>query len=407
VRGFAFSRHASSISFPGIAPGAPLGVCDPPQPTSNAGDVGQPSVLSEAVRGQSAPGAQRVKTEGKAIKPLDICRYALTSVSIATFAACGGPQPPISAPGAMPQGRAIAEHTGRSGSWMLPEAKGEDLLYVSDVGSKVVEVYSYPKGEKVGELTGFAGPGGLCVDRGGDVFVTNGALSGDANLIEFAHGGKTPIHTLNDPGMQPSGCAVSPVTGDLAVTNSCRAGGGECDGHGDILLYPNARGAPKHYSDGSVSFSFCGYDDRGTLYADGDSRHGFDLVKLPKNGRALAGVPIDWDSSGSGIANPGAVQWDGKLLAIGEEQVEFFRPSVYRIDPADGHVTAVLQLHRSDFVQQFFIYDKVLIAPNEKEKGGHLYGQVIFYDYPNVGKPRKFITGLDMPAGAVVSPART
>jgi DNA-binding beta-propeller fold protein YncE len=330
---------------------------------------------------------------------------------VALLAGCGGSQLPIGgAPVGLPQSRAIATHIDRGGSWVLPAAKSEDLLYVSDVGSKIVDIYSYPGGVKVGQLTGFAGPGGLCVDRAGDVFVTNGALSGDANVIEFAHGGKTPIRTLNDPGMQPSGCAASPITGDLAVTNSCRVSESGCDGHGNILLYPNASGSPKRYVDRSVTaFYFCGYDNRGTLYADGSGRRNglFDLVRLPKGGRAFVDIQIDWDSSGSGIANPGAVQWDGKLLAIGDEWVEFLKPLVYRIDPANGHVAAVLRLHQSNQVRQFTIHGDVLIAPNEKVKGGHMHGQIIFYDYPNIGKPRKIITGLDIPAGAVVSPAKT
>jgi len=51
-------------------------------------------------------------------------RYAL-SLCIANplFAGCSGSQPPISAPGAMPQSAAIAKPIDRSGSWMLPEAK--------------------------------------------------------------------------------------------------------------------------------------------------------------------------------------------------------------------------------------------------------------------------------------------
>jgi hypothetical protein len=56
-------------------------------------------------------------------------RYALASyAAIAMLAGCGGSQLPIAAPGAMPQSRAIAARADRSGSWMLPEAKGENLL---------------------------------------------------------------------------------------------------------------------------------------------------------------------------------------------------------------------------------------------------------------------------------------
>jgi len=50
--------------------------------------------------------------------------YFASSASAAiAFAACGASQPPIGAPGATPQSRAIAQHTARGNSWMLPEAK--------------------------------------------------------------------------------------------------------------------------------------------------------------------------------------------------------------------------------------------------------------------------------------------
>lgn len=45
---------------------------------------------------------------------------------------CGGSQPPIGAPDAMPQSRAVAAHADSAGSWMLPEAKSEALLYAAD-----------------------------------------------------------------------------------------------------------------------------------------------------------------------------------------------------------------------------------------------------------------------------------
>jgi hypothetical protein len=40
-----------------------------------------------------------------------------------TLSGCGGSQPPIGAPGAIPQNSSIATHAERGGSWMLPEAK--------------------------------------------------------------------------------------------------------------------------------------------------------------------------------------------------------------------------------------------------------------------------------------------
>jgi hypothetical protein len=58
---------------------------------------------------------------------------------------------------------------------MMREAASENLLYVSDIGTNEVDVYPYPSGSLVGKLTGFGSVAGLCVNKGGDVFVVDEA----------------------------------------------------------------------------------------------------------------------------------------------------------------------------------------------------------------------------------------
>src|SRR5579862_833352 len=53
---------------------------------------------------------------------------------------------------------------------MQPDAKAQDLLYVSDLGANDVAVYTYPKGSLVSKLTGFGSVAGLCSNKAGDVF---------------------------------------------------------------------------------------------------------------------------------------------------------------------------------------------------------------------------------------------
>jgi hypothetical protein len=48
---------------------------------------------------------------------------------------------------------------------MLPEARTDKLVYVSDNVGKVVYVLSYPQGKLIGTLSGFGSPVGLCGDR--------------------------------------------------------------------------------------------------------------------------------------------------------------------------------------------------------------------------------------------------
>lgn len=323
-------------------------------------------------------------------------------VTVIILVGCGGAQSGNA--GAVPL-TTVGVGARHTTSWMAPAASTGNLLYVSDAGTSEIDVYSYPERVKVGQLTGLGVPGGLCVDGAGDIFVTNIAASGTSSIVEFAHGGTTPIQTLNDPGMEPSGCAVNPVTGDLAVANyrPYNHSSGCGNGRGNILIYPEAKGSPRsHKAPGITHFSYCAYDNRGTLYADGYGRrsHSFELAELPKSGDQLEKIQIHWTYSKPEIIDPGGVQWDGKFLAIGYPQGENITPSVYRVDPSNGHIASVLTLNKSQSVLQYFIDGKVLIAPN---RGRSDTGQIFFYGYPKGDKLSEVIDGLGMPVAVVVS----
>jgi hypothetical protein len=160
------------------------------------------------------------------MKNLGLGRYALCScVAAALLAGCGGSQPPIGASGAMPQTSAIATHTTHGKSWMLPEARGRNLLYVSSGSS--VYVYTYPRAKMVGVLADFEATRGECVDKAGDVFI----IDHYAGVDEYAHGGTSPIAMLDPPWSFNLGCSVDPTTGNLAVT-----GGGDA-----VTIFPYNR----------------------------------------------------------------------------------------------------------------------------------------------------------------------
>ncbi|MFZ1017201.1 MAG: hypothetical protein WAN39_04930, partial [Candidatus Cybelea sp.] len=137
-------------------------------------------------------------------------RHALLScVAAVILAGCGGSQPPIGALGAMPQTSGIATHAARGKSWMLPEAKTEDLIYaVGGCGGTCV--LSYPKGRLVGELTGVEGLAD-CSDTKGNVFISEAT-----KVAEFAHGGTSPIATYGVAHTPAFGCSVDPESGNLA-----------------------------------------------------------------------------------------------------------------------------------------------------------------------------------------------
>src|SRR5579863_6185791 len=119
--------------------------------------------------------------------------------AIVMLSGCSGSPVPINPSSAM------TTHRDRGNSWMAPDAGNQDLLYISDLSTYDVYVYSYPKGKLEGRLTGFGGPEGECVDKTGHVFIANFSAS---NILEYAHGGASPVATLSDPGYYPVGCSV-------------------------------------------------------------------------------------------------------------------------------------------------------------------------------------------------------
>ena len=194
------------------------------------------------------------------MKSLGLSRYALAmGAASALLAGCGGSQPPIGAPGAMPQSRAIAEDVAHGKSWMLPEASGSDLVYVSDMGNSSrpssVYVYSYPSGKLAGDLTGFGSALDECTDERGNVFIADSS-GANMGIYEYAHGASQPTEFL--PLYYAKACSVDPKSGNLAVIQS---NGGSVD------VYADAQGTPTVYTDSDIYyFGGVSYDGSGILF---------------------------------------------------------------------------------------------------------------------------------------------
>ncbi len=283
-------------------------------------------------------------------------------------------------PGPTGKGGWIAP-SAKDRSWIAPDAK-KALLYVSSALTDDVYVYSYRDQKLVGTLTGFKLPYGLCADAAGDVWIVD---DGAQQIVEYKHGGTSPIATLGDPGEYPEGCSVDPTTGDLAVTNFYSA-----SGSGSVSIYAHASGEPTTYSDPSITnFRFCGYDDKGNLFADGANNSSqFAFAELRKGSSGLTNITLQQK-----IEWPGGVQWDGKYVAVGDTDAGI----IYRIKVAGDKVKGSTSLAGSDYVNQFWIAGKVVVAPSQDGNAG-----VGFYAYPAGGSPTKTIS-VEEPFGAVVS----
>lgn len=284
-------------------------------------------------------------------------------------------------------------------SWMSPDAaKTKDLLYISNYGGGDVDVYSYPQGKQVGDLTGFFHPDGMCVDEKQDIWIVN---SYPASIVEYAHGGKTPIATLADSSRFAVSCSIDRTTGDLAVSNFY---GPKRTNNGNVAIYAKARGVPKIYRDSKINnVGFCGYDGKGDLFVDGQpndsSQFQFRFAELPKGAKVMKNITL----SGGTILLPGAIAWDGKYVTVGDEDYLYQDYSaVYQTTGAGGKIVGVTALADSDVVENYWIEGNTLIAPNNLRYSSG--GDVYFYKYPAGNNPTKSLTkGFADPHGAAIS----
>lgn len=264
------------------------------------------------------------------------------------------------------------------------------LLYISDIGAERVDVFSYPSGKRIGKLTGFREPSGLCSDAKGDVFVTDSYAN---EVLEFAHGGTKPIAKL-EAGAYPTSCAVDPKTGNLAVTNWTAPGA-----HGYLEIFQNASGKPATVEALYRTF-YCTYDGSGNLFVDGfasGGEAGFGEVAKGTTSFTLINIngTIGW---------PGGMAWDGKQLVMGDQYASKFVPSnppnaLYQIKIASGQaeIAKTIPLNGGIDIVQAWLQGKTLIGPDASA------GDAAFYKYPSGGNPTKFINGFDEPVGATVS----
>jgi len=281
-----------------------------------------------------------------------------------------------------------------SRSWMAPDAKTKDLVYVSDYNANIVYVLSYPQLTLEGEIKGEGlTPIGLCTDAKQNVWV---AYSFTELLREYAHGGTSPIATLYmKTAGSPNGCSVDPSTGDLAVTVL----GYSSDG--DVAIFKRAQGTPKiyTYSGGAFYAQFCGYDDKGNLFVDASVRtSGFSFLfaELPKGGSALQKIVL----TGGRVYFPGQVQWDGKYVTVTDQYYQNQdQPGIYRTTGAGGEIVGSTSLDAVGRVAQLWIEGATVVVPNQTQ------ASVELFKYPGGGLVQS-VGGFDRPIGATVSLAK-
>jgi hypothetical protein len=286
-------------------------------------------------------------------------------------------------------------HADHNTSWMAPGANKDDLLYISDQGSRDVYVFSYPQGALVGTLTGFVNPRGECVDRTGNVWIVDLGSGPTASVLEYAHGGTSRIRAIDIKNEYPYGCSVDRTTGNLAVTYFSDSYGST---QGAVEVYEHAKAHKiRRYVDASIyHYVLCDYDNQGNLYVDGFSAgSAFEFAEIPSGSSSFTNITLN-----QGIDAPGGVKWDGKYVAVGDLDNDVIYQ--FTISGSQGNKVGSTPLNGGSYVEQFWIQglDHRVIGPSNGS------ASVMFWKYPAGGNPTRTITGFTYPFGSVISKGR-
>lgn len=255
----------------------------------------------------------------------------------------------------------------------------QDLLYVTD--DKSIDVYTYPRAGFVRSFTG-TGSGnanGACVDSAGNVYVnySNGPT------VEYPHGDSKPVKSWNLHS-SPVGCAVDPMTGNLAVANPVASS--PYGGHGFIWVWNKATGKVHSYTSRKFrSPIWCGYNTVGDLFIEGYARDGgktlLTLFELPRGAASLKRIAIGVTGGASGV------QYDGRYLTIGADD------KIYqlRVTDSKAKIVATTTLSWSGHQWNAQNYFVVTRGKSEGRRVVSTIGLVGFFKYPAGGEKTKLI----------------
>ncbi len=262
-------------------------------------------------------------------------------------------------------------------------ARGTALIYAGN--QSYVETYSFPGGAAHGTFTVAGLVNGMCSNSKGDVFVAlapkKRTKSATGFVEEYAHGGTTPIATLQLPSRQiPVACSSDPATGNLAVTAQ-----NSLNYTPVVAIYSNASGSPTVYTSRALGEDpQVGYDQAGDLFATSGANVG---VELAAGKDSLKKITLA--QTLGGVEH---VQWDGKYWAIesfdaSKHNGEKLFERIFRVQ-ISGSRAKVVGTSRFDAWPasdpgQAWIQSRTILATPRSS--------ILFWAYPSGGAPRKTI----------------
>src|SRR5579862_8586028 len=298
-----------------------------------------------------------------------LTRFAFTMGAAALFAGCGGSQPPIGTQGAMPQSATAKERVHRAS-----ESSGA-LIYATG-GCGGTCVLSYPQGKVVAQLSQYGGA--PCSDAAGNVFIPT-----VGQVVEYQHGGTTPIATLSLPSKSAGtyNCSVDPNTNNLAVTSLADSGL-------YVAVFANESGTPTLYSP-RIDGVYCGYDNAGNLFGSGNTSKGFPAISELARGQSTF-TPLS--INGSLGAAAGQVQWDGSYITWQGRAIDREPASISRLTISGSTATVVSTTSLKGKVNRStlsWIYSGRVLMPYSTSRVR--FSKIAIWPYPQGGKPKSII----------------
>jgi hypothetical protein len=154
----------------------------------------------------------------------DFGRSAFGIYAAAMLAGCGGSQPPIGAPGAMPQSavlQSLNTHSNAIPAQSSAYSTSGPLVYVANFTNNDVTVYHANARNPAPIATildGLNRPGGDCLDSQGTLYVTNQPISSNGWVAEYPLGKTEPSMMITNGIYGAAFCAIDSA-GNLWVTN--------------------------------------------------------------------------------------------------------------------------------------------------------------------------------------------
>lgn len=250
--------------------------------------------------------------------------------------------------------------------------------------SNAILEYDYPKSDtSIGQIP-VGGGAGECADvlygaAKRDFWVT---LPGAGEFDEFALGGTKPIKTLTESVGLAANCAMDPASGNLTATIL---------NEGDVVVFPHASGSGTTLTTPLFEAYFDGYDANGNLFVDGrDSSLAFGLVELPRGSSTFESISVS-----NTVSFPGAVQWDGKYLTVGDQESHaIYR---YKVSGTTATLKGTVSLTGAGDCGQTWIGSAgVLLCPDS----GNTQGEV--FKYPAGGSAIAILTTNGYGPGGIV-----